>query len=193
VLSHSCNVCSYIICCICPCFFSSARWQLFHVVCMEALVFGITSMIHVMNAAFMNRSFTGYACRKKVFMKQLWSQVSFPDLTSEFRWRLTFVFSIILYGLFDNWWLRLYLKCSKNLFGCNASKLESIMLQIDSRAFAEFVLARLDLVKIEKYLMQRSKVLFGRSAVIRVHWVCLWIFLGSSNHFYLPIDVFWII
>ena len=68
-----------------------------------------------------------------------------------------------------------------------------IMLQIDSRAFAEFVLARLDLVKIEKHLMQRSKVLFGRSVVIRVHWVCLWIFLGSSNHFYLPIDVFSII
>lgn len=48
-----------------------------------------------------------------------------------------------------------------------------IMLQIDSRAFAEFVLARLDLVKIEKYLMQRSKVLFGRSVVIRVHRVNL--------------------
>lgn len=38
-------------------------------------------------------------------------------------------------------------------------------------------------MKIENHLMWTSEVLFGRSAVITDHWVCLWIFLGSSNGF----------
>lgn len=37
---------------------------------------------------------------------------------------------------------------------------------------------RLDLMKIE---MMSSGVLYGRSVVIMEHWVCLWIFLESSN------------
>jgi hypothetical protein len=60
---------------------------------------------------------------------------------------------------------------------------ESCVLFTKFSGLIDFVLARLYLVKIENHLMWMCKVPFGRSVVITDHWVCLWIFLGSSNGF----------